>query len=112
MVDWLRVNFKAAILIILMSIGFAAGWAVNGWRLSGHIEAGKSEATRLQVVIDRQDQATRQLAQESEAAAKAASAAQVEAGKLRMQMKAKASAIMALPASSCGEVLRNEWGRL
>ncbi len=107
-----RAGLYAGVIIILMIIGFAGGWLVNGWRLSGVVEAREVEIVRMQGVIDLHDQAVKQMAKEYAESARVASAAQAEAKTLRKTAKAKAIAVMAMPASSCADVLRESWGRL
>lgn len=113
MAEWLRMNqIHAVVIIIMISIAAAGGWLVNGWRLSGQIAGKDAEITSLSGELTRQNDSIAVLGREASAAQAKASAAQAEASKLRKRSSAKVGVVQAIQASSCAEVLRDQWGKL
>ena len=81
---------KLIIIAIVLSIGFSAGWTVNGWRHSkvkADLAICQGNTKQLMLAMQSQNRAIRDLKEESEqrkqASESALKAAQVEINKLR-----------------------------
>lgn len=107
----------AVVAIAALSVcAFVLGWQVNGWRKDASaakdIAAANGHAAELAAELSKQNIAIELMAKETLLMHEIASKAQGEADKLRRQAKSKAKVIIATPASSCGDVVRDQWGRI
>ena len=90
---------------------FACGWYISGWRLGKEVAEKETEITRLEGELGKQNLAYELLAKEAQQRQRDAKIAQVEAAILRKRFSDKARELSTNPASSCADVLRDNWGR-
>lgn len=101
----------ALVFVLALATGIL-GWTVNGWRLKADSSAKDVEITRLTGELSAQNLAIEALASESRQARAVASMAQAEATRAKVRAAAKTKIILSTPASSCGVVVRDQWGRI
>lgn len=107
-----RAAILAAAAALVAVLLFVAGWKVCAWRDAGKLAAKDAEIAKLSSDLTLQNARITALGVEQAAAAKAASAAQAEALQARAQVKTRIVTVMQSPASSCADVLRDQWGKL
>lgn len=90
---------------------FICGWTVNGWRLANDLTQARAETARVTAELTAQNEKLLLLAQEAAFQQQQAKKAQGEAELLRRKSRAHAQTILSTPASSCAEVLKENWGR-
>jgi len=109
-------EYKALILAVgmvgLIALGAGAGWAVNGWRMGKVVAEQEGTIAELGGKIDLQNAAIAALGKEASAAQAMTKTAQAAATKAKKRAQSKASAVMAAPASSCADVVREQWGKI
>lgn len=106
-----RVLDDIVAVAVACTVLFFCGWTVNGWRLANDLAKARAETAAVTAELTAQNEKLLLLAQEAAFQQQQAKKAQGEAEHMRRKSRTQAQTILTAPASSCADVLKENWGR-